>query len=246
MFLLPTILLSSAVLAVPHGHQHRHINITPDLNKLVDDVVDTVGDVVDDVVALARMSSAEVEAIYKTCWNGNIPWPSRMPSADVPPRQLNLFSKPAATPNQLTINNYCSYPINYMHWDGSATPVKGVLDAGATLNSGLTGTVFKASKKADMSNELLVEYSVTGGMLWYNLSLITCIKGEDLSACAGHEGGLQLGNTESKSFQCAANSWCDDQAYIYQENLCKKENPVSQCNPSLGLTMEFCAGAKPQ
>ncbi|KAF2851416.1 hypothetical protein T440DRAFT_394642 [Plenodomus tracheiphilus IPT5] len=199
-----------------------------------------------DATALARMSDAQVEAIYKTCWNGQIPWPVRMPAVDVTPSQLNIFAKPAATPNKLTVTNYCSYPINYMHWDGSASPVSGTLNAGASINRALTGSVFKASKKADMSNELLVEYSLAGGELWYNLSLITCVKGEDLSGCAGHEGGLQLGNAVSKSFQCAANSWCDDQAYLYQENLCKKQNPVSQCDPSLGLTMEFCAAAKPQ
>lgn len=234
MLLLPTLLLSTAVLAAPHNHlQHRHMSPRLDL----DVGLDILG-------TLTRMSAAEVESIYKTCWDGKIPWPVRMPCADVPPPQLEVFKKPAATPNQLTVHNYCSYPISYSHWDGSGAPVQGTLEAGASLNSGLTGTVFKASKSPDMSNDLLVEYSVGGGMLWYNLSLITCIQGEDLSACPGHDGGLQLGNAQSQTFQCAANSWCDDQAYIYQENLCKKENPVSQCDPNLGLTMEFCAGAK--
>ncbi|KAI8931938.1 hypothetical protein NX059_010839 [Plenodomus lindquistii] len=228
-FLLPTLLFSLLVLAAPHGHlQHRQA--MPKRNGLI---------------SAARMSVEEVKSIYTTCWGGAIPFPERMPSPDVVAEQLDVFTKPANTPDHLAVKNYCSYPIYYKHFDGSANPAQSVLEAGASISRPLTGTVFKASKTQDMAKELLVEYAKHDS-LWYNLSLITCVEGGDLSKCPGHEGGLQLGNAEAKSFQCAPGAWCDDQAYVYQENLCKKQNPVSMCSPSLGLTMEFCAGAKPQ
>jgi hypothetical protein len=31
---------------------------------------------------------------------------------------------------------------------------------------------------------------------------------------------------------------------MMQENMCKKLNPIRQCDPKLGITMEFCAANK--
>lgn len=209
----------------------------------------------DSGAVLHRMSNAEVDAIYKTCWNGQLKWPlgdTPAPVADVVSPQLSIYGRPAAKPNTLTIHNYCGYDIYYNHFAGPNNIGKGTLVANGVYESPLSGTVFKASKNPSGAKDLLIEYNVAGdGNLWYNLSLITCLgetnglPNSDTSACAGHEGGLQLGNTEAKSFQCAAGKWCDDQAYLYQENLCKKQNPVFMCKPSLGLTMEFCASKKP-
>ncbi|KAH7371048.1 hypothetical protein BKA66DRAFT_573224 [Pyrenochaeta sp. MPI-SDFR-AT-0127] len=204
--------------------------------------------------SLPRMSSGEVDAIYKTCWNGQIKWPlpgTPNPVVDEVTPQLSIFPLPSTKPDTLIVHNYCSYDIYFNHFNGAHSLETGHIAGGASIERPLSGTVLKASKTADMAKDVLIEYAVAGdGVLYYDLSLITCLgqtgglDNGDLSACAGHEAGLQLGNANSKSFQCAAGAWCDDQAYLYHENLCKKQNPVSSCSPSNGLTMEFCAGAK--
>lgn len=175
---------------------------------------------------LTRMSAAQVNAIYKTCWNGQLVWPlgnTPAPCADVVTPQLSIYKKPEATANTLTVHNYCGYDIHFDHVKGFTTLESGVLAAGATIQRPLTGTVLKARKTKDSNKDMLVEYNVAAdGQLWYNLSLITCLgttnglPNADTSGCAGHEAGLQLGNPGSKTFQCKAGAWCDDQAYLYQ------------------------------
>lgn len=232
-FLIPASLLSTAVLAAPHyslGHLHTASKRG-------------------ETSSLSRMSDSDVEKIYKTCWGGSLQWPiagQPNPVVDVVSPQYSIFSKPAAASNMLTVHNYCSYDIYFKHLGRDSSQESGKITAGDNIVRPLSGTVFKAYKTSAMTQDLLVEYSVipATGELWYNLSLLTCMQGGDLSACAGHEDGLQLGNAVSKSFQCAAGSWCDDQAYLYHENLCKKQSPVTQCSPSNGLTMEFCANKK--
>ncbi|KAF1847053.1 uncharacterized protein K460DRAFT_52514 [Cucurbitaria berberidis CBS 394.84] len=202
---------------------------------------------------LQRMSSSDVSAIYKTCWNGQLQWPlpgMPNPCLDVVAAQLNIFPLPITKPDTLTVHNYCSYNIYFNHFQGANMLESGNIAAGAKIDRPLFGSVLKVSKTPDMAKDVLVEYAVADGRLYYDLSLITClgrtngVENGDTSACAGHEAGLQLGNSKSKSFQCAAGAWCDDQAYLYQENLCKKQNPVWSCNQSDGLTMEFCASQR--
>lgn len=205
---------------------------------------------------LARISDAQAVALVTnpTCWGGSgIKWPQNdcpPPTQDKPIPQLDIFKRPASTPNTITFNNYCDYDIHYEHLGASFSDV-GVLKAGGSKSAPLTGTVFKASKTPDRAKVVLVEYSVAGdGKLWYNLSLVKCLGNKnglytsDMSGCAGHEAGLQFGNSQVRSYQCAPGLWCDDQAYLYDENLCKKQNPVTQCSPSDGVTMEFCASKK--
>lgn len=171
------------------------------------------------------MTDAQVNAIYKTCWNGNLTWPlpnTVNPVIDVVSPQLSIFSRPDTTPHTLTVHNYCDYDIFYNHL-GLEKPDNGTLSAGVSYNSPLSGTVFKASKQATMVNDVLIEYNIAvDGKLWYDLSLITCLgstdkmPNSDTTACAGHDAGLQLGNKQNFAFQCAPEAWCDDQAYLYQ------------------------------
>ncbi len=197
---------------------------------------------------LAIMTNAQVEAIVHTCWNGAIPWPipnTPLPCVDVVAPQLSLFPRPAATPNMITVNNYCGYDIHYDHFSGASSPVSGTWKAGTKgTPMAMDGTVFKAGKTPSSSTPVLIEYGVNGGQIFYDLSLINCINDGDTSNCAGHEAGLQIGGPNSMTFQCAAGAWCDDQVYMYQENLCKKQNPVSSTSTSNGLTVEFCASQK--
>ncbi|KAF7449425.1 hypothetical protein A1F99_064740 [Pyrenophora tritici-repentis] len=105
------------------------------------------------------------------------------------------------------------------------------------------------SKESNLSKSVNVEYS-SGSFGMYNLSLIPCLgvvdgkPDADTSACVGFEAGLQLSQPGGMAFQCAANTWCDDQAYFYGENLCKGQNPLHMLDQSKGLTMELCVGNK--
>jgi hypothetical protein len=176
--------------------------------------------------SLARMTVDQVETSIKqeSCWHGTIPWPQNdlpTPLADKPSKELNIYKKPATTPGQLTVHNYCDYDIHYQHLPDILDAR--VLKAGATFTSPLDGTVWKGSKTADMVKVVLIEYANKGTLLWYNLSLIKCLgvnpanglPTTDTSGCAGHEAGLQFGNEEVMVYQCAPGVWCDDQAYLY-------------------------------
>lgn len=168
--------------------------------------------------ASARMSTAEVASSLTTCWGGKLPMPSNgqpMPCADQPSKQLSVFTKPDSKANTLVVHNYCDYDIHYLHL-GNGLNNQGTLAKRSTIEQPLSGTVFKASKSSDMSKDILIEYANVNGNVFYDLSLITCMSGTDLSGCAGHDGGLQLGNQQGMSFQCPAGSWCDDQVYLYQ------------------------------
>lgn len=121
----------------------------------------------------------------------------------------------------LTVHNYCPYDIYFRHLGLGGSQESGKITAGTNLVRPLSGTVFKAYKTPAMTQDVLVEYSVNPqtGAMWYDLSLLTCMQGANLSGCAGHEQGLQLGNAVSHSFQCAPGLWCDDQAYLYHVGL---------------------------
>lgn len=175
---------------------------------------------------LERMSTSDVEAIYKTCWNGQLKWPlpnTPNPVVDKVAPQLSIFSLPASKADTLIVHNYCSYDLYFNHFNGGNSLESGKLAARDSIERPLSGTVMKVSKTSDMAKDVLIEYAVAGdGQLYYDLSLITCLGTTDgmengsTKDCAGHEAGLQLGNAQSKSFQCAAEAWCDDQVYLYQ------------------------------
>lgn len=239
MHLLQTLLFSSALVAAAPSTQL----LTPRTSAV-------------QLGSLSRMSDADVLAIKNTCWAGSLAWPQN----DMPPpvidevtQQLSIYARPDTKANTLTIHNYCDYDIHYLHLDGPNKIGQDVLKARGTYESSLAGSVWKASKSTDFSKVTLIEYAVVAGKeLWYNLSLIECLgvkdgkKTFDTSQCVGIEAGLQLGNSkaDSFSFQCGAGTWCDDQAYFYPENMCKKRNPVRTCKPEYGLTAEFCSSKK--
>lgn len=177
---------------------------------------------------LERMATSDVIAIINTCWPGRLTWPlpnTPNPVVDKPAPQLSIFARPVSKANMLTVHNYCSYDLYFNNFNGPTLLEHGKLAAKSSIERSLDGDVMKVSKTEDMAKDVLIEYNVNGDQLWYDLSLITCIgrnpdglENGDLKDCAGHEAGLQLGNsnTKSKSFQCAAEAWCDDQVYLYQ------------------------------
>ncbi|KAF1941501.1 hypothetical protein EJ02DRAFT_512421 [Clathrospora elynae] len=253
MLSLVHLLVSSAlVTAAPYHQQHRHVSPVG-LSGTESLVTRTTKS---NLGTLERMTTAEVQEICHVCWNGAVEWPlpdTPNPVIESNSEQLSLFDRPASTPNTLTVHNYCTYPLYFNHYHQADSLETGTLTAGQTINRPLAGTVLKVYKTKDMVKDVLVEYGIDSqNTMWYDLSLITCLgttnglSNSDTSACAGHEAGLQLGNSGEMSFQCAGGAWCDDQVYLYKENLCKKLNPVYGGTPSQGLTMEFCAELKPK
>ncbi|RMZ71131.1 hypothetical protein GMOD_00005641 [Pyrenophora seminiperda CCB06] len=209
------------------------------------------------VSSVERLTDVQVVEAANICRGGPVQLPLSPgvpnPCRDMAAKQLELFTIPVSTPNKLTVVNYCSYEVFYVHEIPDASPERGYLLAGGSVSVDLRtsanaqGPVFKISKDGKISNPVNVEYSDRS----YDLSLIPClgtVEGKpnaDTRACVGFEAGLQLSYPGGMSYQCAANTWCDDQAYFYTENLCKKNNPIRDFDWSEGLTMELCAGNKP-
>ncbi|KAG9383672.1 Dimer-Tnp-hAT domain containing protein [Pyrenophora tritici-repentis] len=180
-----------------------------------------------------RMTDEQVAAAVtasKSCTVGRAQLPLYPgvpnPSYDTGSQQLNIFPIPESIPNKLTLTNYCSYEVFYVYEIPGASAETGCLSAGGTVPVDLVSTVdpigpvFKMSKESNLSKSVNVEYS-SGSFGMYNLSLIPCLgvvdgkPDADTSACVGFEAGLQLSQPGGMAFQCAANTWCDDQAYFY-------------------------------
>lgn len=237
------LLLSSAVVASAtrtHGHHHYHLprdiqlarglgDIVDSIKNKTDEAADKISDAVDSV--LARVESWVIPA---TCpWK--IPWPlpnTPMPTVDnVDIPQLSLFPRPQSTANTLTIYNFCDYDLYFEPHIGNTLAEIGHVPAGGKLDRPFeaapqgSGVNLKVSKtEGDYSKPVQIEYAVSAGTVWYDISLIDCLgrteaglRNGDTTACAGHEAGLQMGpEKDAISFQCGAGAWCDDQAYLYE------------------------------
>ena len=144
--------------------------------------------------------------------------------------QLNIFPRPVTTTNVFTIYNFCSYTLWVDIFIGATNNGSEQILAGGRLDRSLdsaAGVNYKVSKYANINHPVQVEYSANESV-FFDLSLIDClgtdgmtmagkpIRNGEMSMCAGHEKGLQLGNNKSRSWQCAAGAWCDDQAYLYE------------------------------
>ena len=180
-----------------------------------------------------RLTDSEVLAYQSKkaeCWQrSNLTWPMNdvpCPIKETQATQLNLYTIAESKPKTLTVQNYCSYDIQYQHLGHNGSIGAGTLVAGGTWETPTNiGSNFKASKGNDPSRVVQVEYNIDPAKpeeLWYNLSMIDCLVKDDkkllttdASGCVGLEAGLQFGNKKKFSFQCAPGTWCDDQAYFY-------------------------------
>jgi len=228
--LLALLLLPRPVTAVPHNHGHKHVHrhVSP-ANDLITlgpeslarrDTPLNTGD-------LPRFSDKKLLETAHSCLTG----PQELPLNDGVPNpvdittieQLNVFSRPESVAGTVTMHNYCGYDLWWFHYSDNGEIEHGHLPAGGTVAKPAVGSVMKVTKTNALGRELLVEYchdKKDPSILWYNLSLIVCIGKEDskittdTTQCAGHEAGIQLGQSEF-AFQCEAGKWCDDQAYFY-------------------------------
>lgn len=60
------------------------------------------------------------------------------------------------------------------------------------------------------------EHALKSELLYYDISLINCVNGNDASACPGHEYGLRIeghGMQNCQTLECAANAYCPVDAY---------------------------------
>jgi hypothetical protein len=87
-----------------------------------------------------------------------------------------------------------------------------------------------------------LEYTVAGGQLWYDISLVNCAEGQDGAACPGWDKGLSINTTESAcgNTQCQGSTFCTASAYFVDTPLLKlgTAEPVFTC-PGAGLNMDL-------
>jgi hypothetical protein len=230
MKVFAAILLSSAVVSAA-----PHVFVRDNTNPTIGGTNSTTGGTAPTTKGadsvLERVASWSIPA---TCpWS--IPWPlpdTPNPTVDdVAIPQLELFPRPQSTANTLTIYNFCDYDLWFEPHIGNTLEAIGHIPAGGKLDRPFemapegSGVNLKVTKtEGDYSKPLQVEYAVSAGTVWYDLSLIDCLgrtpeglRNGDTSACAGHEAGLQMGPAANAvSFQCGAGAWCDDQVYLYE------------------------------
>ncbi|KAF2686082.1 hypothetical protein K458DRAFT_416427 [Lentithecium fluviatile CBS 122367] len=152
-----------------------------------------------------------------------------------------LFS--SALAGQAIINNHCGYEVTVL---STSTNNQAPIAAGATFTEPLNG---HASLKIAHDPSGLwahgitqFEYSVAE-TLWYDISLIDCVNGQDASGCPGHEGGITLtaSGGDCATASCAPGAYCPEQAYfVWNDDLATKS-----CKPgqnSGDITMTLCSG----
>jgi hypothetical protein len=115
------------------------------------------------------------------------------------------------------------------------------------------GISLKVAKADNMLQPMQFEYTVSSkeNALYYDISYLDCMKNangeQDLSACAGHDGGTQAAGGASNDpacndYHCLANEWCDKQAYVVPEFGYLPDAPVGRCDVDKGIAFELCAG----
>jgi len=154
------------------------------------------------------------------------------------------------------VSNRCNYDI--WVWSVGAASSSGPIHVPARSQFSepfhTTGTSFKVSK----TNKLIggahtqFEYSIVKNLVWFDISLINCVKGKDASACPGHSQGLAMGspNAACGRIACAGGSYCPTQAYFVDTPVQKLglAEPVFSCpgaGTELDLYIKMCSDNAP-
>lgn len=157
-----------------------------------------------------------------------------------------------AAPNQAQVLNSCDYPVylqsvSFAGEDQILIPPHKAYIAPLVLSCPTCGGVsLKVSRQPNAPTVLQFEYTAKDGLIWYNLSMIDCLKAgrdsADGSSCPGWEGGLQGGGGGTcKKFTCGPGQKCDGEVYWIEEFGGKDGAPVSSCAIENGVTFELCA-----
>lgn len=184
--------------------------------------------------------------------------PPAASTASPPSEGDNAYQPLVPVANSASVKNSCEYPV-YVKSEGHHSCGPGVECELIAPNSTYTekmrncengGISLKVSKTQDMRNPMQFEYSVWPNKetVSYDISYLNCMKNtkgeKDLSACVGHEGGIQAGAGDDScpDYVCKANEWCDQQAYVVAEFDYKPGAPVGACAIEKGIAFELCAG----
>lgn len=258
------VLLALLVLAAgaQHGHGRDHAHGLRHRHALEVEVV-TVTDVVYHTVTVVASSTAPPYKPNVCCkpraalTSHNFPQLKTLSAAQstsVPDNGSNPYQPIVAVANSASVKNSCSYAV-YITSEGHSSCGPGaenkLIAAYSTYTEKLRkcktgGISLKVSKSQDMGNPMQFEYSVWTDepTVSYDISYLNCMNGNDLSACAGHDGGIQAsaGDDSCPAYHCIANEMCDKQAYVVAEFDYKPGAPVGACAVDKGIAFEFCAG----
>ncbi|KAF2024070.1 hypothetical protein EK21DRAFT_24969, partial [Setomelanomma holmii] len=186
--------------------------------------------------------------------------PIAAPSATVPNNNSsNPFRALDTIPDIVTVLNSCDYPVyiwsvGHTSCDGEAADCKLISPNDIykePMRKCETGGIsLKVSRSTNSVAPMQLEYTVdpvNHATVYYDLSYLDCMKNgsgeQDLSGCAGHDGGIQaVGGGDCRSFKCKANEWCAVQAYVVPEFGYRPDPPVGGCRTVQGVAFELCAG----
>jgi hypothetical protein len=159
-------------------------------------------------------------------------------------------------PENAIIKNSCGYDV-YVWSVGDSSCSSGakgqLVSANSTYREPIHkckngGIAVKICKAKDMVKPVQFEYAVWDDKktVSYDISYLDCMKNEngeqDLSACAGHDGGIQAaGGADCPTYQCVAKEWCPLKAYVVAEFGYQPGAPVGACTVEKGVAFELCA-----
>lgn len=184
--------------------------------------------------------------------------PIASPSASPPKDTTDNGPYAALLPEAYSaiVKNSCNYPV-YITSAGASSCGPGVdcrlVPSNTTYSEKIrvcdhSGISLKVAKTKDMSQPMQFEYTVWDDKktVSYDMSYLDCMKNDagqqDLSACAGHDGGIQAASgSDCPTYQCIANEWCDQKAYVVAEFDYKPGAPVGACSIEKGVAFEICA-----
>ncbi|KAF2873671.1 hypothetical protein BDV95DRAFT_605153 [Massariosphaeria phaeospora] len=153
-------------------------------------------------------------------------------------------------PGKAIVYNSCDYPVWIFPVRGDNQTVSSFeLLAKHTFTEpiyhcpgcGVSYKIFKTNNLAAPITQF--EYAITD-RLYYDMSLIDCVKGNDASACLGHESGLQAASGPGcQKLMCAPGEYCDTQAYFIPEAGYGPAS-VKDCPKDMGVKFELCAALR--
>ncbi|KAF1960035.1 hypothetical protein CC80DRAFT_489274 [Byssothecium circinans] len=151
----------------------------------------------------------------------------------------------SAVAGNAIIQNNCAYPLTLL---STATNKQSTIAAGARYTEPMQGhhslKLAKDASKLWAHGITQFEYTLDA-KLWYDISFIDCVNGQDGSGCPGWAGGVKMTATggDCAVADCAPGAYCNKQAYfVPNDNLATKS-----CGPGQNkgdVTMVLCYAKK--
>lgn len=165
-----------------------------------------------------------------------------------------------ATAGNAIISNRCPYDIwvwsvDQTHWSAPIhVPARSKYSEPFRSACNGCGTSMKVSKSDQLVGgaHTQFEYSIVNNQIWYDISLVDCAKGQDASACPGHDFGLAMDSPDQScgKVDCEKGSYCPSQAYFVDTPMQKLglQEPVFTCpgaGTGMDLYMKVCSDEAP-